>query len=183
MFHTGFQYGPVLSMAAWVTPSAASQSDSASRSAVMVPKVRTVRRACPFSPDTITQATTLFLWMSSPQQRGYTMSIVDVLRHVSRRSGGAHSAASVMRASRYRERQSVVPRGTRVQLKNGLATPSQPDLATLTPCGKQHTPRRHFHPRWRPTGHGNSNENGRGGERLGPRYGIGGWDAARVFVP
>src|SRR3954466_11649386 len=145
-------------MATWVTPSAASQSASASRSAVIVPKVRTVLRAGSFIPDTITQATTLFLWMSSPQQRGYTMSIVDALHHVSRRSGGAHSAASVMRASRYRERQSVVPRGTRVQLKNGLATPSQSDLATLTPCVHQHTRLSHFHPRWCPTGHGNSKD-------------------------
>jgi len=50
----------------------------------------------------------------------------------------------------------VVPRGTRVQLKTGLATPSQPDLATLTPCVNQHTCLAHFHLRWRPAGHGNS---------------------------
>jgi hypothetical protein len=39
--NTGFQYTPVDSMAAWVTPYSASQSARANKSAVMVPKVRT----------------------------------------------------------------------------------------------------------------------------------------------
>ena len=39
-FQSGFQYTPVLSIATWVQPAASSQSASASRSAVIVPKVR-----------------------------------------------------------------------------------------------------------------------------------------------
>src|SRR6516225_6259429 len=58
----------------WVQPSAASHSDNASSSLVVVLKVRTSRLIVP-STVCRTQATTVFLWTSRPAQCGYRTSI------------------------------------------------------------------------------------------------------------
>jgi hypothetical protein len=47
MFHTGFQYTPVLSIATWVTCCSASQWAKARKSAVIAPKRRTILRGFP----------------------------------------------------------------------------------------------------------------------------------------
>jgi hypothetical protein len=72
---TGRHSTPVLSMATGVTSCRLSQSSSANRSAVMVPKVRTTRWGAPSGSVSSTQATTVFWWMSQPQQRGYRTCI------------------------------------------------------------------------------------------------------------
>ena len=58
-------------MATWVQPRPASQSSRASRSSVIVLKVRVAFCTRPSSAVVRTQATTNFLWISSPQQHGY----------------------------------------------------------------------------------------------------------------
>jgi hypothetical protein len=57
-------------MATWVQPRPVSQSSKASRSSVIVLKVRVAFRTRPSSAVVSTHATTNFLWMSSPQQHG-----------------------------------------------------------------------------------------------------------------
>jgi len=52
MFHTGFQYTPVDSMATCVTPHSLSQSASRSRSWVKVAKLRFSLRLSPLAPPT-----------------------------------------------------------------------------------------------------------------------------------
>jgi hypothetical protein len=59
----------VLSIATWVQPFPASQSANASSSSVIVPKVRISFTGRPSGPGTTRQATTVRLWMSSPQHR------------------------------------------------------------------------------------------------------------------
>src|SRR4051812_41486052 len=61
-----------------VTPNWSSQSDSASRSRVIVPNVRIVRSTRPSDDVTSTQATTVFLWTSSPQHRSCSTCIADL---------------------------------------------------------------------------------------------------------
>jgi hypothetical protein len=77
---TGFQKTPVLSSAMCVTPSVSSQSDNASRSAVIVVKVRTCLRTRPSSSVIRTHTTTVRLWTSSPQHRAYTTCIASLPR-------------------------------------------------------------------------------------------------------
>ena len=62
---TGFQYTPVDSSATWEHPCPASQSDNASTSLVVVPKVLTARTTF-FLTALRTQATTVFWWTSRP---------------------------------------------------------------------------------------------------------------------
>jgi hypothetical protein len=66
----GFQYWPVASITTWVTPSAVSQSDSASSPEVKVWNVRTSWARPPHPSGTRTQATTSSLATSNPAQRG-----------------------------------------------------------------------------------------------------------------
>jgi hypothetical protein len=67
----GRQSTPVRSMATCVTAWYSSQSPSASRAAVLVPKVRTNRWLLPSGSVSSTHATTIvFCWMSKPHQRG-----------------------------------------------------------------------------------------------------------------
>src|SRR5207248_589064 len=64
MFHTGFQYTPVDSMATWITPhspSPPSQSASCNKSSVKVPKRRFSFRLFPFVSAHNTHAGILFL--------------------------------------------------------------------------------------------------------------------------
>jgi hypothetical protein len=80
---------PVLaggSITTWVTPSAVSQSASASRPEVKVGKVRTSWRRPPWPSGTRIQATTSSLATSRPAQRGTSSSTVDTS---SRIGGGA----------------------------------------------------------------------------------------------
>ena len=74
-FQIGCQYTPVLSIATWVQPAAASQSAKASRSSVIVPKVRTAWRGRRPGRGVTRQATTVFLCTSSPQHRSYSASM------------------------------------------------------------------------------------------------------------
>src|SRR5262245_27781712 len=62
-------------MATWLTRCPASQSDRASRSAVMVENVRTCSTGLPGRSQQRTQTTTLSLWTSMPAQRGYRVSM------------------------------------------------------------------------------------------------------------
>src|SRR5262249_14010613 len=62
-------------MATWRTPSPLSQSASARRSAVIVPKVRVWTSAAPPGAARRTQTTTVFLWTSNPAQRSRKMSM------------------------------------------------------------------------------------------------------------
>src|SRR6266704_3803281 len=78
-FQGAFQYTPVLSSATCVTPCAVNQSANASKSAVMVLKVRISLCGCLPAPGTTTQATTVSLCTSSPQQRSYTTSMDQTL--------------------------------------------------------------------------------------------------------
>src|SRR5262249_12551568 len=63
---------PVLSIATCSTRCRLSQSLSASRSAVMAPKLCTSRCTVPSGSLSSTQATTVLWCTSSPQQRAYT---------------------------------------------------------------------------------------------------------------
>ena len=63
------------SIATAVTPTASSQSASASRSLVTVPKVRICFAGAPRASVVITHAVSVRLPMSMPAQRGRTMSI------------------------------------------------------------------------------------------------------------
>jgi hypothetical protein len=63
-----------------VTPWATSQSRSASRSTVIVPNVRVSCTRLPPVPGVRTQATTVSLWTSRPQQRSTTVSMTVPLR-------------------------------------------------------------------------------------------------------
>src|SRR5262249_3699080 len=67
----GRQRTPVLSLATCVTAWNSSQSPSANTSAVIVPKGRPKRWTVPSGSVNNTPATTVFWWMSKPQQRGY----------------------------------------------------------------------------------------------------------------
>jgi len=69
MFQTGFHNTPVDSIAMCVTCSARSQSESASRSSVIVPKVRTSSCGLPCPSVTRTQAITESLCTSNPATR------------------------------------------------------------------------------------------------------------------
>ena len=71
---TGFQYTPVASIAAWVTPWPASQRARRSSSEVVVPNVSARCSTRPWS-TTRAQATTLSRWTSSPAQRGCKTSM------------------------------------------------------------------------------------------------------------
>jgi len=86
--YTGRQYTPVDSMAMCVTPQPPSQSASASRSAVIVPQVLTRRRTVPSGSVSSTHATTLRLWTSIPQHRGWTTCLVPSSSRRGRRGGG-----------------------------------------------------------------------------------------------
>lgn len=68
MLKTGFQYSPVLSMATCVHLASNNQSESASKSRVMVLKLRTSCCQPPCGVGVIRQATTVFLWTSNPAQ-------------------------------------------------------------------------------------------------------------------
>jgi hypothetical protein len=67
--YTGFQYDPVLSIAAIVQFDCTNQSINSSSSAVVVPKVRFSRERSRFGSEVRIQAVTLFLWTSNPQQQ------------------------------------------------------------------------------------------------------------------
>jgi hypothetical protein len=95
----------------------------------MVPKVRSSLRAAPPSPGTSTHAATTFLCTSNPQHRSWTTCIVALLASATA-GRGAHLNQNLVCALPARARQSVVPRGTRVQLLDGLAAPRLLDLAT-----------------------------------------------------
>jgi hypothetical protein len=75
MFQIGFQYDPVLSSTAWVTPRSASQSANRPRFSVIVPKVRSSLCGWPAVPGVSTHATTVFLCTSNPQHRSCTTCI------------------------------------------------------------------------------------------------------------
>src|SRR5689334_25292550 len=66
--HTGFQYTPVASIATCVQPFSESQSDNANKPEVVVANVLTSVTSL-FSVASRTEATTDFLWTSSPAQR------------------------------------------------------------------------------------------------------------------
>ena len=69
MLKIGFQKTPVDSIATWVTPCSASQSDRASRSPVMVAEgLDPLAGLGPWVRPQRTQATTVLLWTSSPAQ-------------------------------------------------------------------------------------------------------------------
>ena len=132
-------------------PCAASQSASARMSGVIVPKVRIVLLGVPSGPV-------------SPRRRRPplvhvqpTAARIDDLHGRSscgdeRPSGVLAIAESGLRASP-RERQSVVPRSTRVQLLIGLAAPGRADLSTLAPSMSSVAPTRTvFIPRSWPAG-------------------------------
>jgi hypothetical protein len=65
---TGFQYEPVDSIATMATPWTASQSERASKSAVMVAKVPIDFETLPAGSTLRTQAATARLWTSKPPQ-------------------------------------------------------------------------------------------------------------------
>src|ERR1700722_2828582 len=73
--YTGFQYTPVDSIATCVTPQPWSQVANASKSWVKVPNRRFSFRTFPLPSAHCTQAVTLFLCTSIPQQHGYRTSI------------------------------------------------------------------------------------------------------------
>jgi hypothetical protein len=66
----------VLSIATWVTPLVARQSASWISSSVIVPKLRTSFTGWPLDPGMTRHATTVRLWISSPQHRSNKTSIV-----------------------------------------------------------------------------------------------------------
>src|SRR6266566_979518 len=72
-------------MATCVHPHASSQAESASKSTVIVPKVRISWLQPPCPSGVNTQATTVFLWTSKPAHRSYMMCITT---SVGRRHGG-----------------------------------------------------------------------------------------------
>jgi hypothetical protein len=74
-WYMGFQYTPVDSIARTPTARPRSQSERASNSAVIVPHVCTSRSPVPSGCVTRTQATTVRLCTSNPQQRSYTTCI------------------------------------------------------------------------------------------------------------
>src|SRR5947209_16704787 len=117
-----------------------SQSRSRIRSSVIVPKVRITLLGLPSGPGTIRQATTVLAWISNPQHRSWTTSIV---RSFPRLEGVSRPERLVCVLLR-RGQQTVVPGGTQVKLMNGLGAPALPDLG---PC----QPSPHFHPRWWPS--------------------------------
>src|SRR5918999_5343795 len=76
--YTGRQYSPVLSIATWVIPASANQSDKASKSGVIVPNSRSSMRpsACwPAGSGVTRHAITVFLCTSNPAQWGKITSM------------------------------------------------------------------------------------------------------------
>ena len=140
-------------MATCVTPSDASQSESASRSSVIVPNVRISFVGFPAGPGTIRQATTVFLWMSSPQHRSYTTSIG--ASHPTAERGAHPFTECAVRASRAGSdsRWCLGAPGSKFQA--GSQHQLEPDLLTLGPSDR-HDSRcpPHFHPPVVPVGHG-----------------------------
>src|SRR5260221_11796701 len=90
----GFQNTPVDSMATWVQPAAASQSLSANRSLVIVPKVRSCLVGVPSGPGTSRHATTVRLCTSRPPHRGKRISMASA-PFVSAKDGDGRPACPV----------------------------------------------------------------------------------------
>src|SRR4051794_9724696 len=108
-------------MAAWLTPSAASQSASSSRPAVWLGEVRTSARARPRGGWWRAQATTLSLEMSRPAQWGYRVSIGVPLGGP--RDGGQHVSNSFPCALARGEEQSWAGVSAPAGLVSGLRAP------------------------------------------------------------
>src|SRR6266540_2539358 len=126
-YQTGFQYCPVASITTWVTPSAASQSASASRPAVNVAKVRTSwRRPRLWGAGTRTQATTSSLPTSSPLQRSTTSSTATTSDLVDRRPDRywcPEGPRVNLRDGLYRTKQSRAWPGTTILIRRGGQQP------------------------------------------------------------
>src|SRR3954465_15718177 len=141
----GFHSTPVLSIATCVTPAAPSQSASASRSAVIVPNVRTSFWSCPSASGTIRQATTVRLCRSSPQQRAYTTSILAGSFPDGR--AGSPLLQTLVCVLPLREQQAVVPRGlpgpTTHRARGTTEAPTSSPAARPPPSLP---PAPHFHP-------------------------------------
>src|SRR4051812_17635993 len=140
-------------MATAVQPAAPSQSTSCSRSAVIVPKVRTSLTGRPCGPGTIRQATTVFLCTATPQQRGYTTSTIVPLLicalMLDRRCAGVSEVQSLQCVLSTGRQQSLLPGDTQVTLRCGLAAPGKPRpscVLTVSPSPYRAAP--HCHPRW-----------------------------------
>src|SRR5436305_9602381 len=111
-------------MAAWVTPRSASQSDRASRSAVMVEKVRTSSDGLPGRSQQRTQTTTLLLWTSIPAQRGYRVSTA-VSRWTSPPEDSGEQPVCSACSPLGRGRQFRVRGAVQTRLLGGLVAPSE----------------------------------------------------------
>src|SRR5262249_23261304 len=109
------------------------QSPSANKSAVMVPKVRTNRWSEPSGSVSTTQATTVFLWISKPQQRGYKTCIPRPPLWGSQRAVRRETPVSPACSPLARGNSHPSGKRTRISFAIGLVAPIRHDLVSLAP--------------------------------------------------
>src|SRR5581483_38466 len=107
----------------------------------MVPKVRMDRWIVPSGSVRSRQATTVFLWMSKPQQCGYRTCLSGVPFRVAHERCEGNTRFACVLTERSGQQSSLRER-TRISFLNGLNAPECHDLVSLAPWPSM----THFHP-------------------------------------